>query len=454
MGGSAPSESQAIHALLPLCTPKEGVHEINLDYAATTPALQAAVDAVTRFIPWYGSVHRGGGLRSRRSTDAYEAARTAVERFVNAPTGTSVIFVRNTTEAANVLAAALPAGSRILCSPVEHHANLLPWRAQHSVEHLPFTRSLPEFLEVTGERLRVAADKGTPYRLLAVTGASNVTGEVTPLAELTRLAHEHGARIFVDAAQLAPHRPIDLSGAHADVDYLAFSGHKVYAPFGTGALVVKDAAIRGGVPLLKGGGAVRLVTLEDSAWGGIPGRFEAGTPNVVGAVALGAACDALRGVGMERIAAAEVGLARRLWSRLAALEGVRLLQLWPDAPDRVGVATFVLDGVESHELGRRLADDWSISVRAGSFCAHPLVAHLLGIDPEHATGMLRAIDRGEQISIPGAVRASMGLGTTGADIAGLVTALAHISAEARGVADVEAEVARLAAQWQAHDPAA
>ena len=155
------SEARLIHALLPLCTPKEGVQEINLDYAATAPALQAVVDAVAEFIPWYGSVHRGGGLRSRRSTDAYEAARASVERFVGCPPGSSVVFVRNTTEATNVLAAALTPGSRILCSPAEHHANLLPWRA-HALDHLPFTHSLADFLAVTEQRLREAAGAGKP----------------------------------------------------------------------------------------------------------------------------------------------------------------------------------------------------------------------------------------------------------------------------------------------------
>jgi selenocysteine lyase/cysteine desulfurase len=444
------SEARAIHALLPLCRPKEGVDEINLDYAATTPALQVTVDAVNAFIPWYASVHRGGGVRSRRSTEAYEAARASVERFVACPANTSVVFVRNTTEAANLLAVALPAGSRILCSPAEHHANLLPWRA-HDVDYLPWTATLADFVEGVEETLRAAAAAGRPYSLLAVTGASNVTGEVTPIAELTRMAHEHGALIFVDAAQLAPHRRIDLTGL--DVDFLAFSGHKVYAPFGTGALIVRTEAVRGGIPMLKGGGAVRLVTLDDVVWGDAPGRFEAGTPNLVGAIALGAACDALCEVGMDRIAAVESSLARRLWSRLDSLEGVHLLRLWPDAADRVGVATFVVEGVESHELGRRLAEDWAIAVRAGSFCAHPLVAHLLDIDPAHAEGLLGCIDRGEDIMIPGAVRASIGLGTTEADIASLVTAVAHISAEARGVADVRAYVAALSAAWQAQDAA-
>lgn len=359
--------------------------------------------------------------------------------------------MRNTTEAANVLAAALPPDSRILCSPAEHHANQLPWKS-HAVDYLPFAHSLADFLDATEGRVRDAAAAGRPYRLLAVTGASNVTGEVTPIGELTRLAHEHGALIFVDAAQLAPHRRIDLTGL--DVDFLAFSGHKVYAPFGAGALILRDEAVRGGMPLLKGGGAVRLVTLDDVAWGSSPGRYEAGTPNVVGAVALGAACAALAGVGLERIAAAETTLARRLWSRLDALAGVSLLRLWTDATDRVGIATFILAGVDSHELGRRLADDWAIAVRAGSFCAHPLIAHLLAVDPGHSQGLLAAVNRGEQISIPGAVRASIGLGTTEADVVSLVTALAHISAEAQGVEDVTAAVSSLSTAWQAHDPAA
>lgn len=445
------TEVRTIQSLLPLCRPSEGVDEVNLDYAATTPALQVAVQAVNDFIPWYASVHRGGGVRSRRSTEAYEAARASVERFVNCPADSSVVFVRNTTEAANVLSVALPAGSRILCSPAEHHANLLPWRS-HAVDYVPWTDSLAEFVHTVETQLRDAAASGRPYSLLAVTGASNVTGEVTPIADLARIAHEHGALIFIDAAQLAPHRRIDLSGL--DIDFLAFSGHKIYAPFGTSALIVRNEAVQSGVPMLKGGGAVRLVTLDDVAWGGIPGRFEAGTPNLVGAVALGAACDALTTVGMDRIAAAERKLAHRLWSRLDALAGVSLLRLWRDAPDRVGVATFTVDGVESHDLGHRLADDWAIAVRAGSFCAHPLVAHLLDIDPGYAEGLLGCIDRGEDILIPGAVRASIGLGSTEADIASLVTAVAHISAEARGVPDIPAYVASLSAAWQAQDAAA
>ena len=204
------------------------------------------VDAVVAFVPEYGSVHRGGGRRSAISTEAYEVARRSVAGFVGCPAGSSTIFVRNTTEAANLLAAALPPGSRILCTPFEHHANLLPWRI-HRVRHLQFTRSADELRARVERALADARAAGEPFDLLAVSGASNVTGEVTPLAELASTAHAYGAKIFVDAAQLAPHRPIDMG--RSDVDFLAFSGHKLYAPFGTGALLARDEALSRGLPL-------------------------------------------------------------------------------------------------------------------------------------------------------------------------------------------------------------
>ena len=405
---------------LALCEEPGGLREINLDYAATTPALQAAVDAVNAFLPWYGSVHRGGGRRSEVSTDAYERARASAGRFIDCPPGSTVVFVRNTTEAANLLSSALPPYSRVLCSPIEHHANLLPWRG-HEVDHLPFTSSLAGFVEATETALARAASNGRPYRLLAVTGASNVTGEVTPLAELSRIAHEYGALIFVDAAQLAPHRPISL--AQTGVDFLAFSGHKVYAPFGTGVLALRDEALERGTPLLKGGGAVRMVTLESVAWADPPRRYEAGTPNLVGAVALGAACDALAGHGMERIARDERRISEHLWSGLANTPGVQLLRLWPDAADRVGVATFTVSGHSAPEVGGHLSTRHHIAVRTGSFCAHPLVARLLGVERARIDDLLARIGRGEDVEIPGAVRASIGLGSTAADVDALLAGL-------------------------------
>ena len=285
---------------------------VNLDYAASTPVMAAVWDAVEAFVPWYSSVHRGSGLKSQVSTAAFEDARGTVAEFVGGRADDAVVFVRNTTEAINVLSAALPAGTRVLSSAVEHHSNLLPWR-RHDLRLLPFTGSADELLDACERALRAARPR---IDLVAVTGASNVTGEVWPVAGLAELAHAHGAQLFVDAAQLAPHRRIDM--AAAGIDFLALSGHKLYAPFGAGALVGDARRAARERPLLQGGGAIELVTLDDVIWADAPERHEAGSPNVVGVVALAAACRALLDLGMEAVAAHERALSARLWSALPA----------------------------------------------------------------------------------------------------------------------------------------
>jgi selenocysteine lyase/cysteine desulfurase len=294
---------------------------------------------------------------------------------------------------------------------------MLPWR-RHDVRLLPFTRSPAGLLETTERALRAR-----PVDIVAVTGASNVTGEVWPVADLAALAHKHGAKLFVDAAQLAPHRAIDM--AASGIDLLAFSGHKLYAPFGAGALVGRLAA---GEPLLHGGGAIKLVTVDDVVWADGPERYEAGSPNVIGVVALAAACRALRSVGMDVVTSRERRLAARLWSGLLTVPGLRPLSLWPSAPDRVGVATFTLDGHRDHELAERLSAEHAIGVRHGCFCAHPLMTRLLNV-PEPVALRLRAeLQAGGDPELPGAVRASIGLGTTDTDIDVLVAALQDIAA--------------------------
>jgi selenocysteine lyase/cysteine desulfurase len=390
---------------------------VNLDYAASTPVMSAVWDVVEAFVPWYSSVHRGTGTKSQVSTAAYERAREVVARFVGAPDESSVVFVRNTTEAVNVLATALPAGTRVLSTPVEHHANMLPWR-RHDLHMLPFTTSADELLEVTG-----AALKATRIDLLAVTGASNVTGEVWPLPQLAELAHAHGARLFVDAAQLAPHRAIDM--AAAGIDHLALSGHKLYAPFGAGALVSRTPLH--GDPLLHGGGAIKLVTLDDVVWADAPDRFEAGSPNVIGAVAFAAACEALQAIGMDTIADRERALSARLHAQLDAVPGLTRLALWPVHDERVGVASFTLAGHKAEALAARLSDDYAIAVRHGCFCAHPLITRLLNVPEAEARRLHRELRSGREPELPGAVRASIGLGTTTQDIDALTGALTEIS---------------------------
>ena len=391
---------------------------VNLDYAASAPMLAAAWEAVQAFMPWYSSVHRGTGVKSQLATAAYEDARGDVAAFVGARADDSVVFVRNTTEAINVLSASLPAGTRVLSTPVEHHANMLPWR-RHDLRLLPFATSADELLELCEDELR-----RRPVDLLAVTGASNVTGEVWPVAALAEIAHAHGAELFVDAAQLAPHRPIDM--AASGIDHLALSGHKLYAPLGAGALVGR---VPDGEPLIHGGGAVRLVTLDDVIWDGTPERYEAGSPNVVGVVALGAACRALSRLGMATVAAHERSLARRLWATLEQVPGLRTYTLWPaGSVDRVGVAAFNLDGIRHPLLAAVLSAEHAIGVRHGCFCAHPLIVRLLGLSDAEVQGLRQAIKAGGHPALPGAVRASLGLGATGADVARLTAALADIAA--------------------------
>lgn len=390
---------------------------VNLDYAASTPVMADVWAAVEDFVPWYSSVHRGSGAKSQVATAAYEDARADVARFVGARPDDGVVFTRNTTEAANLLAAALPPGTTVLSTTTEHHANMLPWR-RHDVRLLPFTRTPEELLDAVERALR--RDR---IDLVAVTGASNVTGEVWPVTEIAQLAHAHGAELFVDAAQLAPHRAIDM--ARQGIDHLALSGHKLYAPFGSGALVGR---LRDGQPLLAGGGAIRLVTTDDVIWAPAPDRFEAGSPNVIGAVALAAACRALLALGMDVVAAHERSLAVRLWTGLARVPGVRMLTQWtPGSVDRVAVATFNLDGYRDPLLAAILSAEHAIGVRHGCFCAHPLMTHLLAVPEPESRRLHTELRAGRRPQLPGAVRASLGLGATTEDVDRLLAALHEIA---------------------------
>jgi len=395
---------------------------VNLDYAASTPALPEVWEAVEAFMPWYSSVHRGSGMKSQVATEAFEGTRDVVADFLGARSDHDVIFVRNTTEAINVLSAALPAGTRVLSSPVEHHANMLPWR-RHDVLLLPFTESADELCAAVEHALRSARPR---IDLLAVTGASNVTGEVWPLARLAGIAHRHGAQLFVDAAQLAPHRPIDMAGT--GIDFLALSGHKLYAPFGAGVLVGPLHRLGDAAPLLQGGGAIKLVTRDDVIWADAPDRYEAGSPNVIGVVALGAACQALRALGMDAVATHERALAERLRRGMATVPGLEQLAIWKgEDVDRVGVASFTLGRYRHPLLAAILSAEHAIGVRHGCFCAHLLITRLLAIPDDEIRGLDAELQAGGTPPLPGAVRASLGLGTTPDEVDQLVDALNGIA---------------------------
>lgn len=368
----------------------------NLDYAASAPALGTVAAHVATALPYYASVHRGAGYASQVSTAVLENSRARVGRFVGARPDDVVVFVRNTTDALNLLATAVPDGGSVLYLDVEHHANLVPWQRRGDL-----VLAAASTLAATLRDLATAL-AATPVALVAVTGASNVTGELLPLAEIVELAHRHGARVAVDAAQLAPHRRISLT--ESGIDYVAFSGHKLYAPYGAGVLVGRRDWLDDAPAYLAGGGAVREVTTRTTAWAAAPARHEAGTPNVLGAAALAKACETLAGLGAGALEAHESALRDRLIGGLGWFPEVDALRIWDDSADAIGVVAFTVAGYDAGLVAAYLSAEHAIGVRDGRFCAHPLLARLgLGRD--------------------GAVRASFGVGSTVEDVDRLVDAI-------------------------------
>jgi selenocysteine lyase/cysteine desulfurase len=389
------------------------VDHANLDYAATAPCLAAAAEAVNQLLPWYASVHRGAGAASARCTRAYEQARRTVAGFLAARSDDYVIFTRNTTDALNLLARALPAAATVVGWSGEHHANLLPWPR---AVRLPVPDSPGAAVRALAATLPCLA----PPVLVTVTGASNVTGEIWPIAELVEVAHRHGARIALDAAQLAPHRPVSL--AESGVDYLALSGHKLYAPFGAGVLAGRADWLDAAAPYLAGGGATAHVGDRpgEVRWHRGPARHEAGTPNLLGAVALAAACAKLAAADRDALARREAALVARLRAGLRALPGVAELRTFAADHDRVGIVSFAVAGVPAARVAAHLATRHGIGVRDGLFCAHPLARRLLA-----GASARTGADLGAS-----AVRASLGLGSTGEHVERLLTGLADLAGTA------------------------
>ena len=383
----------------------------NLDYAASAPALEAVAARVTEVLPLYASVHRGAGYLSQVSTALYESSRLSIARFVGARPDDVAIITRNTTDSLNLLAGVVPAGGRVLVLDVEHHANLLPWVHSHdgrtrTTTILPIAATVAQTLAALRDELARQS-----YALLTVTGASNVTGEALPLDEVVALAHAAGARVAVDGAQLVPHRGFSLTDT--DADYVAFSGHKTYAPFGAGALVGRRDWLDTGVPYLAGGGAVRDVRADRTVWQPAPARHEAGSPNVLGAIALAEACDQLAALPAGALAAHEETLRARLVEGLSRIDGVEIARIWPDSLPPVGVLTFTVPGHDPGLVAAYLSAEHGIGVRDGRFCAHPLLAHLGASN--------------------GAIRASVGVGTTSESVDRLITALTAFLADGPAV---------------------
>lgn len=375
-----------------------------LDNAASSQKPRQVIEAIARYYAEdHANVHRGVHTLSQRATAAYEAARGAVRRFVGAARDEEIIFTRGTTEAINLVAATwgranVRAGDEIVLTHLEHHSNIVPWQM---------------LCEATGAVLKVApidergvldldafaALLGERTRLVAAVHVSNALGTINPVARMCELARAAGARILLDGAQAAPHAAVDVQALGCD--FYTLSGHKMYGPTGIGALWGRHELLCEMPPWHGGGDMVRDVTFEKTTYAEPPARFEAGTPNIAGAVGLGAAIEWLEAVGRERIAAHEQSLLAYATARLAEVPGLRIIGT---APDKAAVVSFVLEGIHPHDVGTVL-DMHGVAVRTGHHCTQPLMA---------------------RFGVTATTRASMAAYNTHAEIDQLVTALHEV----------------------------
>ncbi len=384
-----------------LSRPVHGRRLVYLDNGATTQKPAAVIDAEARFYrESNANIHRGVHWLSQHATELYDEARRAVQRFINAAAEDEIIFTRGTTEAINLVAWSwgrqnLRAGDEILLTEMEHHSNIVPWQLLGEQ-----TGAVIKVVPVNdrGELESGAFDAllGPRTRLVAITHVSNALGTVLPVAELSARAHAAGALVLIDGAQAVAHQAVDVQAIGCD--FYAFSGHKLYGPTGTGALYVRAELLAKMPPWQGGGDMIRTVAFEGSTFADGPQRFEAGTPNIAGAVALAAAIDYLREIGIDRIAAHEQALLEYATAAVGAIEGVRLVGT---AAQKAGILSFLIDRIHPHDLGTIL-DAEAVAIRAGHHCAMPLMT---------------------RFGIPGTARASLAMYNGTADIDALVAAI-------------------------------
>jgi len=386
----------------PVLAKAEGKRFAYLDTAASSQTPVQVLEAQDAFyFNFRANIHRGMYALSEKATEQYEAVRRKVADLIRANED-EIVFTRGATESLNLvargLAKSLGKGDEVVMTIMEHHANLLPWQ-QLALERGFAVKPIP----VTADRLldmdAAKALIGPKTKIVAVTAASNVLGTVTPVAELAALARKAGATVVVDAAQLAGHQPIDVK--KMDCDFLAFSGHKMLGPTGTGVLYGKKAMLEALDPMLFGGDMIREVFWDRSTWNEVPWKFEAGTPNIGGVIGLGAAVDYVRLTGIDRIAAHEHAMTAYLIDSLSAAPGVQVVGPSADAP-RTGAVSFIVDGIHPHDVATIL-DAEGVCVRGGHHCAMPLLRELGIMD--------------------GVTRASVGLYTTKDEIDLLIAGL-------------------------------
>ena len=383
---------------------KKQVIPINFDNAATTPVLKKVMRAVLKASENYGSIARGDGQKSQYSSDLYEECRRYVIKYFNAPLNKyTAIFIGNTTEGINKLSNILIENKNdiVITSRMEHHSNDLPWRGKCDLKYVEVDEKGRIIMEELEEMFSIYQDR---IKYVTITGASNVTGYITDIRMVAKLAHKYGAKLIVDGAQLVPHRAINICGKEDDdyIDFLIFSAHKVYAPFGSGAIIGLRGELEKYPPDTKGGGTVERVLDDEIIWLSTPEKNEAGSPNFFGAVALMQALKEMNKIGFELIESNEKKLLKILIEGMKNFERVILYGDNENIEDRLGIMVFNIDRLCYEMVGEYLASIRGIAVRQGGFCAHPYTRRLLGIKNDEIEEYIK------KNGMPGMVRVSLG----------------------------------------------
>lgn len=401
------------------------VTAINFDNAATTPPFTSVLQSVVTFSPWYSSIHRGTGYKSQYSSELYEKSRDIIRSFVKAEPSNTVIYVKNTSEAINKLSYRLYHKNRhsiILSTHMEHHSNDLPWRSNYEVDYIKVDENGRLSMHDLERKLHKYRRK---VALVTVTGASNVTGYKNPIHDIAELVHDYGAKLMVDAAQLMGHAPVDMKpdSSSNHIDYMAFSAHKMYAPFGTGVLIGPECDFEKGEPEYKGGGTIDIVTHDLIRWAEPPHKDEAGTPNLMGVIALSETVRCLENIGMSNLEAYELSLVEYA---LSSLKKVPDIQFYCDDEirDRVSIIPFNINGIHHQAVAAALSAEAGIAVRSGCFCSQPYVQKLLSVPRNE----IRKHIKHPELPRPGMVRLSFGLYNNYDEIDILVNKLCEISA--------------------------
>ena len=377
-----------------------------LDNAATTQKPQAVLDALTDYYTTSNAnVHRGVHLLSELATEAHDAAREKVRAFLNAASTREIVFTRNSTEGINLVSHAfgrlrVGPGDEVVITAMEHHSNIVPWQllCEETGAHL---RVAP--IDDSGELILEALEDllGPRTRLVSVTHMSNALGTINPIASIARMAHARNIPVLVDGSQAAYHLPVDV--AALDCDFYVATGHKLYGPTGIGVLYGRESLLEEMPPFLGGGDMIRSVTFEKSTWNDLPFKFEAGTPDIAGAVGLGAAVDYIRSVGLAAVSEHENELLAYATAAIQELPGVRIIGT---ARHKASILSFVLDGVHPHDIGT-IVDQEGVAIRTGHHCAQPVMA---------------------RFGVPATARASFAMYNNREDVDALIAALRRVQA--------------------------